>query len=175
MFLGQYRHNLDSKDRLTVPARYRELLDNGAYVMQGFDRNLVVMTDPAFELVAQRVNQMSITDPVARLLRRLIFSTASRLDLDKAGRALIPQFLRDTAQIQSEVVIVGSGDYFEIWSASYWEAQQSAIEDSDANAQRFAALDISISGLAAQSLSTGSRNNPQTNPGQVSGFSPTSN
>ena len=79
MFLGQYRHNLDSKDRLTVPARYRDQLDAGAYVMQGFERNLMVMTEPAFNEVAQHVNQMSITDPIARLLRRLIFSTASQL------------------------------------------------------------------------------------------------
>jgi MraZ protein len=151
MFLGQYRHNLDSKDRLTVPARYRELLDAGAYVMQGFDRNLVVMTDPAFAQIAQRVNQMSMTDPVARLLRRLIFSTASRLDLDRSGRVLIPQFLRESAQIQGEVMLVGSGDYFEIWSIADWQAQNTAIQDIDANAQRFAALDISTGGLAFQS------------------------
>lgn len=168
MFLGQFHHNLDSKDRLTVPSRYRELLDAGAYVMQGFDRNLVVMTDPAFAQVAQRVNQMSMTDPVARLLRRLIFSTASRLDLDKAGRVLIPQFLRDAAQIQSEVVIVGSGDYFEIWSITEWEAQNTAIQDTDANAQRFAALDISTGGLASLSSSTsiydGWRGGPESSP-----------
>lgn len=154
MFLGQYHHNLDSKDRLTVPARYRELIDAGAYVMQGFDRNLIVMTEPAFAQVAQRVNQMSLTDPVARLLRRLIFSTASRLDLDKAGRVLIPQFLREAARIQGEVMVIGSGDYFEIWSIPDWEAQNTAIQDIDANAQRFAALDISTGGMAFQSPGT---------------------
>ena len=154
MFLGQYRHNLDSKDRLTVPARYRELIDAGAYVMQGFDRNLIVMTEPAFAQVAQRVNQMSMTDPVARLLRRLIFSTASRLDLDKAGRVLIPQFLREAARIQGEVMVIGSGDYFEIWSIPDWEAQNTAIQDIDANAQRFAALDISTGGMGFQSPGT---------------------
>jgi len=143
MFLGQYRHTLDSKDRLTVPARYRELLEGGAYVLQGFDRNLLVMTDAAFDTIRKRVQSMSVTDPTARLLRRLVFSTADRVELDKAGRILIPQFLRDAAQIQAEVVLVGGGDYFEIWATEPWNDQSAQLQDVEANAQRFAALDLS--------------------------------
>ncbi len=142
MFLGQYRHTLDSKDRLTVPSRYRELLEGGAYVLQGFDRNLMVMTSAAFEMVKKHVQGMTLTDPTARLLRRLVFSTADLIELDKAGRILIPQFLREAAQLQSEVVLVGAGDYFEIWAAEPWIEQSAQLQDADANAQRFAALDI---------------------------------
>ena len=142
MFLGQYRHTLDSKDRLTVPARYRELLEGGAYVLQGFDRNLMVMTDAAFDTIRKRVQGMSLTDPMTRLLRRLVFSTADRVDLDKAGRILIPQFLRESAQLQSDVVLVGAGDYFEIWATEPWTDQNAQLQDAEANAQRFAALDL---------------------------------
>jgi MraZ protein len=63
MFLGQYHHILDSKDRLTVPARFRSELEEGAYVMQGLDKNLMVLTEAAFQVVYQRITQMSITDP----------------------------------------------------------------------------------------------------------------
>lgn len=143
MFLGQYRHNLDSKDRLTVPARYREPLEKGAYVMQGFDRNLMVMTDEAFEAVRSHLQGMSFTDPTTRLLHRLIFSTAGRVELDKAGRILIPQFLRQNMLLNGEVVVVGAGDYFEIWAPEAWAEQNSQLQDSQANAQRFAALDLS--------------------------------
>ena len=143
MFLGQYRHNLDSKDRLTVPARYREPLEKGAYVMQGFDRNLMVMTDEAFDAVRAHLQGMSFTEPVTRLLRRLIFSTADRVELDKAGRILIPQFLRQNMQLDGEVVLVGAGDYFEIWAPEAWVEQNAQLQDSQANAQRFAALDLS--------------------------------
>ena len=66
MFLGEYHHSLDNKDRLTVPARYRELLDDGAYILRGFDRNLMVLTTKAFESISQRLDQLSMTDPLAR-------------------------------------------------------------------------------------------------------------
>jgi len=143
MFLGQYRHNLDKKGRLTVPARYRELLEDGAYITMGFDRNLMVMTSSAFEVISQRVNQMSITDPTARLLRRLIFSGGERVETDKAGRILLPQFLRQAASLDTEVVVAGVGDYFEIWSPEQWANQAAQLQDTEANAQRFIAFDIS--------------------------------
>jgi MraZ protein len=143
MFLGQYQHNIDSKGRLTVPARFRELLEEGAYVTQGFDRSLMVMTTNAFELISQRVRTMSITNPEARLLRRLIFSNGEHVEIDKAGRILIPQFLRQAAGLDGEAVVVGLGDYFEIWSPEEWDGQSTQLQDAEANAHRFAALDIS--------------------------------
>jgi MraZ protein len=143
MFLGQYHHNLDSKNRLTIPSRFRELLADGAYVMQGFDRNLMVLTASAFAKIYQRSNLMSLTDPTTRLLKRLIFSTASHVDVDNAGRILIPEFLRQVIDLQSEAVVVGVGDYFEIWSPDLWTEQINQLQDAEANAQRFAALDMS--------------------------------
>jgi MraZ protein len=143
MFLGQYRHNLDSKDRLTVPARYREMLVDGAFVMQGFDRNLMVLTEGSFGSVSRRINQMSLTDPTTRLLKRLIFSSASRVDVDKSGRILIPKFLRQFAGLDVEVILVGAGDFIEIWSPDYWEDQMTQMHDIEANAHRFAAFDVS--------------------------------
>ena len=144
MFLGQYRHNLDSKGRLTVPARFRDSLTTGAYVTQGFEQNLMVLTAPAFEAISQRITQMSITDPTARELKRLLFATADYVELDKNGRILVPQFLRDTANIDIEAVVVGVGDYFEIWAPAAWEPQSSRMQDTNANAQRFAALDLGL-------------------------------
>lgn len=144
MFLGQYQHNIDSKGRLTIPARFRELLiAEGAYVTQGFDNNLMVLTVPTFAQIYQRVNRMSMTDPMARLLKRLIFSNADRVDVDKVGRILIPQFLRDAVELDGEAVIVGVGDYFEIWSTNMWQDQIAQLKDVEANAQRFMALDLS--------------------------------
>lgn len=143
MFLGQYRHTIDNKGRLIVPARFRELLVDGAYIAQGFDRNLMVLTEPSFELITRRVSNMSMTDLATRQLRRLIFSTADRVEMDKAGRIRIPQFLIDVADLESDAVIVGVGDYFEIWSPEQWDDQAGMLKDVEANAQRFAALDLS--------------------------------
>lgn len=143
MFLGQYHHNLDDKGRLTIPARFRDLLAaEGAYVLQGFDHNLMVLTASTFEAISRRVNRMSITDPTARLLKRLIFSTANFVEVDRAGRFLLPQFLRQSAALDSEVVIVGAGDFFEIWSPEIWEEQIMQLQDVELNAQRFISLEL---------------------------------
>ncbi len=143
MFLGRFQHNLDDKGRLTVPARFRDLLAvEGAYVMQGFDRNLMVLPSSAFETLSQRINQMSLTDPDARMLRRLLFSTADRVEIDRVGRMLLPQFLRQAAGLENGVVIVGLGDHFELWSPEAWQAQDEQLQDAQVTAQRFAALNL---------------------------------
>lgn len=144
MFLGQFEHTVDEKGRMTIPARFRELLEGGAYVTQGFDSNLIVLPTGAFQQIYQRVNQLSMTDPTTRQLKRLIFSYATRLEFDKAGRILLPQFLRETAGLDGAAVVVGVGDYFEIWSVQHWADQNDNLRDADANSQRFAALDLSL-------------------------------
>jgi MraZ protein len=143
MFLGQYRHNIDDKGRLTIPARFRDLLAaDGAYVLKGFDNNLMVLTVPTFEALSLRVSRMSLTDPTARLLKRLIFATAQKVDVDRAGRILLPQFLRESAEVDGEAVVVGVGDYFEIWSPEYWSDQVTQLQDVETNAQRFMTLEL---------------------------------
>lgn len=142
MFLGQYQHSLDDKNRLTIPARFRELLSDGAFVTQGFDRNLMVLTTGAFEQVYERLNAMNIADPSARLLRRMILGNAYQVEIDKAGRILLPQPLREFAALDGEVVLVGQGDYFEVWSPQAWQEQQQKLADIEANVQRFATLNL---------------------------------
>lgn len=142
MFLGQYRHNIDTKGRLTVPARFRELLGEGAYITMGFDNNLMVLTTGAFEAVQKRISQTPFTDPNARLLRRLLFSDADRVEPDKNGRILLPGFLREKTALVEEAVLVGVGDYFEIWAPEEWERQSANLGDTSANAQRFIGLEL---------------------------------
>jgi MraZ protein len=147
MFLGEYRHSLDSKDRLTVPVRYRELIVDGAFILRGFDRNLMVLTSKAFDAISRRLDHMSLTDPLARDLRRRIFGSASHLEIDKAGRILIPDFLCQKAGLSSDqdAVLVGQGSYFEIWSSGEWALQQQALDQAEANTERFKVLDLSTS------------------------------
>jgi len=147
MFLGEYRHSLDNKDRLTVPVRYRELIVDGAYILRGFDRNLMVLNSKAFDAISRRLDQMSITDPLARALRRLIIGSATYLEIDKAGRILIPDFLCQKAGLSSDqdAILVGQGSYFEIWSSGEWALQQQALDQAEANTERFKVLDLSTS------------------------------
>ena len=94
MFLGQFQHNLDDKGRLMIPARFRELLEGGAYITQGFDKCLMVLTEAYFKQVYERIEAMNLADPTARLLRRLILANAYPVEVDKVGRVLVPQNLR---------------------------------------------------------------------------------
>jgi MraZ protein len=143
MFLGQYQHNLDEKGRLMIPARYRELLAAGAFIMQGFDRCLMVMTDSHFQEVYERINAMNMADPNARLLRRLILSTAYPVEIDKVGRILVPQMLRQINGLDGEAIVAGQGEYFEVWNPLEWNEQVNQLQDIEMNNQRFATLDLS--------------------------------
>jgi MraZ protein len=143
MFLGQFQHNLDEKGRLMIPARYRELLAAGAFITQGFDRCLMVMTDAYFAQVYDRINSMNLADPTARLLRRLILSNAYPVEVDKVGRILVPGNLRQVIALNGEAIVAGQGDYFEVWNPADWNAQMDQLQDIETNNQRFATLDLS--------------------------------
>ncbi|MCZ2121908.1 MAG: division/cell wall cluster transcriptional repressor MraZ [Anaerolineales bacterium] len=144
MFLGQFYHNLDDKGRLMIPARYRDLLAAGAFITQGFDKCLMVMTDAYFKEVYERINNMNMADASARMLRRLILSNAYPVEVDKVGRILVPQNLREFLGITSgELTVAGQGDYFEVWTPVDWKTQMDKLQDVEANEQRFSTLDLS--------------------------------
>jgi len=144
MFLGQYEHSIDEKGRMTIPVRYRDQIQDGAYITLGFDNNLIVMTSETFEHMYENLNNLSMTNIDARHLKRLVFSKAYRLEIDKSGRILIPQHLRDGAKLDTAAILVGVGDRFEIWTPSLWEEQDQEILNAENNSKRFSALDISV-------------------------------
>ena len=144
MFLGQFEHSIDAKGRLTIPAGFRGMLEDGAYITQGLDPNLMVLTPPSFQVLYDRVNKMSMTDPMARQLKRLIFANAAPVKLDSAGRILIPGFLREVAGLDNNALVVGVGKHFEIWSPASWDQESQNLNDPAANAERFINLDLPI-------------------------------
>jgi MraZ protein len=143
MFLGQFQHSLDEKGRLMIPARYRELLAAGAFITQGFDKCLMVMTENYFKQVYDRINAMNLADPTIRLLRRQFLANAYAVEIDKVGRVLLPASLRQGSHLDGEAIVVGQGEYFEIWSPADWNEQLAQLQDIEATNRRFAALDLS--------------------------------
>jgi MraZ protein len=142
MFLNQYLHSFDDKGRLTIPSKFRELPAEGAYVVQGLDRNLMVLPPDVFRVIYERLMAMNMTDPTARLLRRIMLGNAMPALPDGAGRILLSANLKEYAGLNENVVFVGQGDYFEIWSPELWKEQEIQVSDADTNAQRFAMLDL---------------------------------
>ena len=143
MFLGQFTHTIDAKGRLTIPVKFRDLLIQGAYVTQGFERNLQVYTTESFERLAQRATTLTTTDPEARAVRRVIFGGATEVQIDSSGRILIPPFLREYAKLDGDTTIVGAGEYFELWNAEAWSAELTGVTDPEINARRFTQFDLS--------------------------------
>ena len=145
MFLGRYEHTIDEKGRITFPSRFREMLSEGAFVTLGFDQNLIVMSSPRWNQLCDRIKKMSMTDPNARALQRFMFSQAAQIELDSAGRFILPPVLRKNAQLTSSAVYVGIGDDIEIWAPELLAEQDKAMENPTLTAKRFETLDLSLS------------------------------
>ncbi len=131
MFLGEYRHTIDDKGRLTIPAKYRGSLAAGMVVTRGFDRNLMAFSLEGWGELAARVKSLPWGDPSAREFRRRVFSGAVDLVPDRQGRVLLPPYLREFANIDSDVVITGMLDHLEIWNSEAWEPVRSAAESDE--------------------------------------------
>lgn len=144
MFFGQFDHNLDDKGRLTIPSQYRDLLEVRAYITQGFDDNLMVIQGEEFDSLYHKIKLMNVADSHARDLSRLLFGNAVKLEMDKAGRVLIPPFLREAANLTTSVKLVGMGPYFEIWSMENWGAKAAIMNDGAERADRFKDLDLTF-------------------------------
>ena len=141
MFLGEFLHSIDVKGRLTIPAKYRSVLADGVVVTRGFDQNLMLFSQEEWNALAGRISQRPLSDQSVRAFRRRVFSGAVDLNPDKQGRILLPQYLRDFAGINGEVVVAGNFNYMEIWSRTAWEGVRASIESSD-DAERWADLGI---------------------------------
>ncbi len=141
MFLGEYTHTIDSKGRITIPAKFRNLLAGGLVVTRGFDQNLMLFPMDGWQELAERIAQRPLSDEDVRAFRRRVFSGAVDLVPDRQGRILLPPYLREFAKIDGDVVISGMFNYLELWSSEAWGAVREDIE-SDGDAARWEDLGI---------------------------------
>ncbi len=143
MFLGEFDHTIDDKGRVAVPARFREELSEGLILTRGFDKCLQAFPRPVWQNLAQRVSALSMGSDEARQLRRLLFASAAEVEVDRQGRILIPQNLREYAGLAEQVVIAGMDAYFELWSNGRWSEVLERLDTSGSSiAEQLAALGI---------------------------------
>lgn len=145
MFFGRYDHSLDDKGRLTIPSRFRDALTgNSAIVTRGFDDNLIVWPMDVFDKIKEKLQRHNLANLSERDFARWIYSSAAQVDFDRTGRVLIPLGLRALIQMDSNAVLIGMGDYFEIWTPELWAANESRMGNAEENAQRWAAFHLSL-------------------------------
>jgi MraZ protein len=143
LFLGKHHFSIDENNCLEIPAGFAKLLAEGAILTQGFDRNLLVFTSSSFGEIAQIVGRLNLADPLARALHRMLLGNAVPMQINAAGSVSLPAALKEFAGLDQNVVLIGQGDYFEIWAQSIWSQQEISLNDAEANGQRFVSLDLS--------------------------------
>lgn len=129
MFRGEFSHRLDGKGRVIIPARYRDHLAEGAMLTRGIDHHLVIYPASAWQGVVAQIEALPWTDLTGRALRRLLLSGAFDLTLDRQGRALIPNHLRDYAGLDERVLVIGAGSAVELWQPERWQAALDGVLD----------------------------------------------
>ena len=120
MLLGEFKHNLDSKNRLTIPAKLRMELGEKPVLTRGLDNCLFIYSHRDFELFMEKLNKLPLSQKKARNFKRFMLSGASEIEIDDLGRVLITEPLRKYAELLKTIVIIGVGDRIELWDEMVW-------------------------------------------------------
>jgi len=134
--LGEFQHSLDDKGRLSIPAKYRGVFADGAVVTRGFEPCLVLYPLAEWDSWAEKVSSLPAGQEDVRQLMRLVFSSATDVELDKLGRINVPAYLRRYAGLNGEATLVGVGTRFEIWDRSRWDQNRDIVERQGADIAR---------------------------------------
>lgn len=143
MFIGEYRHNLDNKGRLAVPAKFRKELVGGGVVTKGLDNCLFLLTKKEWEKLAQKLAALPFSQADSRAFARHMLAGAMEVEVDKQGRAILPEYLRAFAGLKKNVVIAGLYSRIEIWDETKWKSYKGRTEaKSNEIAERMAELGV---------------------------------
>ncbi|PMQ01623.1 MAG: division/cell wall cluster transcriptional repressor MraZ [Dictyoglomus sp. NZ13-RE01] len=128
MFIGEYIHSLDEKGRLTIPNVFRQELGDKFYITRGFNKCLHLYTIEEWMKFSEFLLSFSPTDEASINLKRFWFSSSVEGCWDKLGRVLIPVYLREYAELDKDVVIIGVGKYIEVWNKENWEKFKKQVD-----------------------------------------------
>ncbi len=137
MFIGEYEHTLDEKKRVSLPKTFRQGLGRKLVITRGLDNCLFAYSKSSWEKVAAKLDQLSFAQADTRGFNRFILSGAAEVEVDAAGRILIPEHQKEFAGLKKTVAFAGVSDRVEIWDKDRWTAYKSRIEkDADRLAEK---------------------------------------
>ena len=128
MLIGEYLHTLDSKKRLSLPAKFRKEVGRRVVVTRGLDACLFMFPLKAWQKIAEKLSALPVGQADTRGLSRFLLAGAVEAEVDQAGRILVPDFLKEFADLKSRVVLTGVSDRIEIWNEKAWEDYKRRIE-----------------------------------------------
>ena len=129
MFLGEFEYRIDEKGRVPIPPKFREALRHGVILTPGVEKCITVYPVSEWRKMADTLITGPITPSKLRRLNRAIFATAFSLILDGQGRITLPIPLRDYAEIEGEVIVVGVNTYLELWNRKQWEEEKTSSQE----------------------------------------------
>ena len=138
MFFGEYRHSVDDKDRIIMPAKFREQLGNVFYITIDLwgkeeEKCLYVYAEEDFKVLCDKLRQMAASDSETRKLYRKFYSRVQDTSVDKQGRVMLATELREHAGLDKDIVLAGQDDHIEIWNREKWEAYNEDDEFFESN------------------------------------------
>jgi MraZ protein len=137
MFLGEYKHSVDTKKRLSVPSKFRRDLGGCVVLTRGLDQSLFLYPREEWQVIAEKLSALPAGQSAARGFVRLMLAGAEELALDALGRIRIPEHLKTYAHIRQQVVITGVYNRLEIWDEDIWNTYKKKVEkDADALAEK---------------------------------------
>lgn len=137
MFIGEHRHTLDDKARLTLPVKLRKSVGKSVVVTRGLDGCLFLYPSKEWQGIAGKLGSLGMGQADTRGFARFMLASAAELDVDAAGRILVPEHLRDFAGVKSGVVVAGVANRLEIWDEARWERYATGVAKSaDAMAEK---------------------------------------
>ena len=128
MFIGEYRHSIDKKGRLAVPAKFRAKLRKGAVITKGLDNCLFLYTRDEWEKLAEKLASLPLSQSNTRAFARLMLAGAMDVRLDSQNRVVLPEYLRKFATLDRVTVLAGLYNRLEIWDEALWEKYKSGTE-----------------------------------------------
>lgn len=143
MFIGEYQHSIDDKGRLAIPAKFRADLVKGGVVTRGLDRCLFFYPAKVWEQLAKKLVQLPISQAKSRAFARLMLAGAMDVDIDKQGRVILPEYLRNYAGLKKQVTVAGLYDRMEIWDANSWSTY-TATNEKNSNQIAEALLELGV-------------------------------
>lgn len=141
MFIGEYSHSVDEKGRLIIPSKFREDLGSEFVVTKGLDGCLFIYGNAEWKVLEEKLCSLPLTNKDARAFARYMLAGAAQVELDKQGRILIPSVLRNFAELDKDVVLIGVGSRVEIWNRAKWD-NASFDDNMDEIAEKMADLGI---------------------------------
>lgn len=137
MLIGEYTHAIDEKNRLSLPAKFRAEMGKKVVITPGLDKCLFVFTMSEWEKISSRLSESSMLQSDTRSFNRFLFGGAVEAEVDSIGRVLVPDFLRERAELKSKVVIIGVQSRVEIWNEKSWIEYKKVVEkQADALAEK---------------------------------------